>query len=171
MAQSTPEIHFLGLRPNPVRALPLDPIGGGGGGGGLTAPPKPPSCWLLATLVCNALRALHNALRVLSILCLRYFPAFSFHESCIPGVYSLFPVVIIVCGVSVVCKRLSWSANASGFCSVVCLLLCSSVVVSVGYSDFFLGSMTHLSICQASLFPSESSISLQYFFQFVKCIV
>ena len=84
MAQSTPEIHFSGLRPNPARALPLDPIGGGGAYSAPPPPPKPPSCWLLATLVCNACSTLHNALRVLSILCLRYFPAFSFHESCIP---------------------------------------------------------------------------------------
>ena len=34
-------------------------------------------------------------------------------------VYCLFPVVVVVCCVSVVCKCLSWSANASSFCSVV----------------------------------------------------
>ena len=62
----------------------------------------------------------------------------------------------------------SWSANASSFCSVVvCFvtLLCSSVVVSVGYTDLFLGLVTLLSFRQASLCLSESSISLQYFVQ------
>ena len=62
----------------------------------------------------------------------------------------------------------SWSANASSFCSVVvCFvtLLCSSVVVSVGYTDVFLGLMTLRSFHQASLCPSESSISLQCFVQ------
>ena len=62
----------------------------------------------------------------------------------------------------------SWSANASSFCSVVvCFvtLLCSSVVVSVGHTDLFLGLMTLLSFRQTSLCPSESSTSLQYFVQ------
>ena len=62
----------------------------------------------------------------------------------------------------------SWSANASSLCSVVvCFvtLLCSSVVVSVGYTDLFLGLVTLLNFRQASLCPSESSISLQYFVQ------
>ena len=44
-------------------------------------------------------------------------------------------------------------------------LLCSSVVVSVGYTDLFLGLMTLLSFRQASLCPSEISISLQYLVQ------
>ena len=87
MAQSTPEIHFFGAPPRtPPGLCPWTPLGGGGAYSAPPPPPIPPSCWLLATLVCNALRALHNALRVLSILCLRYFPAFSFHESCIPEI-------------------------------------------------------------------------------------
>ena len=88
MAQSTPEIHFFGAQPRtPPGICPWTPLGGGAYSP--PPPPKPPSCWLLAMLVCNALRALHNALRVLNILCLRYFPAFSFHESCIPAPFNV----------------------------------------------------------------------------------
>ena len=50
----------------------------------------------------------------------------------------------------------SWSANASSFCSVVvCFvtLLCSSVVVSVGYMKLFLGLMALRSFRQASFLP------------------
>ena len=75
MAQSTPEIHFSGLRPEPRQGFAPGPHWGGGG---VTAPPPPPAVWLLAMLVCNALRALHNALRVLSILCHVIFLLFHF---------------------------------------------------------------------------------------------
>ena len=44
-------------------------------------------------------------------------------------------------------------------------LLCSSVVVNVGYMKLFSGLMTLRSFRQASLCPSESSISLQYYVQ------
>ena len=40
---------FSGLRPNPTRALPLDPIGGGRGGGGLQRPPPPQTPQLSVT--------------------------------------------------------------------------------------------------------------------------
>ena len=59
----------------------------------------------------------------------------------------------------------SWSANAPSFWSdVLCLvmLLRSSVVVSVGFSEFIIGRMTLFSFRQASLFPSVNSMSLQY---------
>ena len=77
----------------PQKSIFLDPIGGPIGA---YSAPQTPSCWLLATLDCNALRALHNALHMLSILCLRYFPAFSFHESCIPDL-KLYIILDIYC--------------------------------------------------------------------------
>ena len=79
---------FSGLCPEPRQGFA--PGTHWGGGGGLAAPlSQTPSCWLLATLVCNALR-------VLSILCLRYFPAFSFHESCIPDISTPFQPVLTI---------------------------------------------------------------------------